>query len=255
MKLSSSRFGSVLALLGALALNGCLPSPPSQMDEEREPHFLSGKTHVNEMDFRGAVGSFEKALEVNPRSGAAHFELAIIFEKREPDAAAAIYHFEQYLRLRPTADNADVVKQHIMACKQELARTVSLGPVTERQQKEFERYVEENKHLQEQVTAWKAETMRLRAMSNASPASPPTAQAVSASATPRSRELPESPAKPASVPQSVPPSRRSYTVRQGDTMAGIAKKSGVKVQILMAANPRLDPRRLRPGQTLTLAGP
>src|SRR5215471_899240 len=117
MMFSPSRFRSVLALAGALALNGCLQSAPSQMDEEKEPHFLAGKTHFNDMDFRGAIGSYEKALEVNPRSGAAHFELAVIFEKREPDPAAAIYHFEQYLRLRPTADNADVVKQHIMACK------------------------------------------------------------------------------------------------------------------------------------------
>ena len=34
----------------------------------------------------------------------------------------------------------------------------------------------------------------------------------------------------------------------------IARKYGVKVEALMAANPGLDPRRLRVGQTLTIPG-
>ena len=67
------------------------------------------------------------------------------------DPAAAIYHYQQYLRLRPKAENADMVNQHILALKQELARMVSLGPVAERQQREFERLYEENRRLNEEV--------------------------------------------------------------------------------------------------------
>src|SRR5205807_3262166 len=110
--------------------------------------------------------AFEKALEVNPKSAAAHFELAILFEKNETDAAAAIYHYDQYLKLRPRADNAEIVRQHITSCKQVLARTVSLGPVSERQQREFEALADENKKLHEEVEKWKLSASRSQGATN-----------------------------------------------------------------------------------------
>ncbi len=71
------------------------------------------------MDYAGAIESFEKALEVNPRSGAAHFELGWLFKDKDPNPAAAIYHYEQYLKLRPKADNAETIRQHIFGLKQD----------------------------------------------------------------------------------------------------------------------------------------
>ena len=38
--------------------------------------------------------------------------------------AAAIYHYQQYLRFDPKAPNADIVNQHINSCKQQLAADV-----------------------------------------------------------------------------------------------------------------------------------
>src|SRR3974377_2434209 len=134
---ASLRRTGLLLLTGA-AFCGCLPTAPNASDEEREPHFLAGKRHVSQMDYRGAIECFERALEVNPQSAAAHFELGCLYEQKEADPAAAIYHYEHYLKLRANAENGEIVKQQITACKQELARTVSLGPITERQQREFE---------------------------------------------------------------------------------------------------------------------
>src|SRR5205823_8087398 len=107
MSFSPSRFGAAVLLLGSVALGGYLPSGQSALDEEKEAHFLAGKSRVGEMDFKGAIDAFEQALQVNPRSAAAHFELALLFEKRGTDPAGAIYHYEQYLKLRPGAENAD----------------------------------------------------------------------------------------------------------------------------------------------------
>src|SRR5207302_6627330 len=98
-------------------------------------------------DYNGAIESFEKALEVNPRSASAHFELGCLFDEKETDPAAAIYHYTHYLTLRPKAENLEVVKQRIMACKQDLARTVSLGPVNDKVQRELEQLLEENRRL------------------------------------------------------------------------------------------------------------
>ena len=73
--------GSALLLAGVL-LAGCLPSAQNQSDEEKEPHYLAGKNHVNAMDYKGAIESFEKALEVNPQSGLAHFELGWLYDQK-----------------------------------------------------------------------------------------------------------------------------------------------------------------------------
>ncbi|MBA2243796.1 MAG: D-alanyl-D-alanine carboxypeptidase/D-alanyl-D-alanine-endopeptidase [Gemmatimonadetes bacterium] len=45
---------------------------------------------------------------------------------------------------------------------------------------------------------------------------------------------------------------RSYRVRQGDTLDGIARRHGISLQALQQANPGVDPRRIRPGQTLRI---
>ena len=46
--------------------------------------------------------------------------------------------------------------------------------------------------------------------------------------------------------------RSSYTVQAGDTLAGIAEKSGVEVEQLQEMNPALDPQALVSGQKIKL---
>ena len=149
MTFSVGLFRTALLLLASLAWSGCLPSAPG--DEEKEPYFLAGKSRVNTMDFKGAVESFEKAVEVNPKSAPAHFELGWLYDQKESDPAAAVYHYERFLKLSPNSGKEEMVKTRILACKQQLAQTVSLGQVTEKQQREFEQIAEENKRLREDV--------------------------------------------------------------------------------------------------------
>ena len=108
----------------AVALSGCTPSGRSQLSEEKEPHFVLGKSRVNAMDFQGAIEAFEQSLEANPHSATAHFELGWLYDEKTSEPAAAIYHYQQYLKLNPNADNADVIKQRIYRCKQQLAADV-----------------------------------------------------------------------------------------------------------------------------------
>jgi nucleoid-associated protein YgaU len=181
--------------------------------------------------------------------------LACLFEKREADPAAAIYHYQQYLKLRPKADNAETVNQHVLALKQELAKTVSLGPVTERQQREFERLAEENRRLNEEVEKWHAYAIRLQALTN---------QTVTASPAPRlvkpvtSGQSQASGSTPPAFARTGPPltapaaTQRTHTVKAGETAARIARQYGVRVDTLLAANPRIEPRRLHAGQTLNI---
>ena len=91
-----SRFCRALScaagILLALMAGGCFPSGDSPLDEQKEPHFITGKNLATQMDFQGAIDAFEKALEVNPHSASAHFELAWLYENKAqvPDYAAAL---------------------------------------------------------------------------------------------------------------------------------------------------------------------
>lgn len=243
-----------LLLSACLVLAGCLPSTRSRLDEEREPHYLAGKNRVRAMDYSGAIECFEKALQANPQSAAAHFELACLFEQRQADPAAAIYHYEHYLKLRPEEDarHADLARQHILSCKQELARTVSLGPVTDKFQRQLDqlaeenkRLAEENKRLQEDLNRWTAYAARLQTLTNAGPTASPVWPSRPAGSS--------SPAAPGVAANAATP--RTHTVKAGESLSVVARKYGIKLESLIAVNPGLEPRRLQVGQVLTIPSP
>lgn len=257
-----ARFRSALLLMICAVLSGCIPAASGTLDEEKEPHFLAGKSRASTLDYKGAIECFEKALQTNPQSSAAHFELAWIFDVKEPDPAAAIYHYDHYLKLRINPSNADLVKQRIMVCKQALAETVSLGPVTEKMQRQFEQLMEtnkflleQNKELREAVDKWSSYAARLQTMTNPPPAlsstSPPSAQPILLAR--GSMSTGANSAKPEPAPVSGA-ATRTHVVKAGETPSLIARKYGIKLEALMTANPSLDPRRLKIGQVLRVPG-
>src|SRR5579871_4217985 len=111
--------GAVAAVL-LIAANGCSPTETSEEDEQKEPHFVLGNSRFNTYDYDGAVEAFQQSLEVNPHSAQAHYRLAQIFDTKKPDPAAAIYHYQEYLQLDANAENAELVRQRVIACKQQL---------------------------------------------------------------------------------------------------------------------------------------
>jgi len=251
MTLSVGLFRTALLLLAGCVLGGCVPAAPG--DEEREPYFLAGKSRVSSMDFEGAVKSFEKAVEVNPKSAPAHFELGLLYDTKESDPAAAIYHYQRYLELQPNSGKEEMVKTRILACKQQLAQTVSLGPVTERQQREFEKLVEENKRLREENENWRAYALRLQSLTNHSGASSPVTRATQPP--PSVSPVPTN-ATGSNRPRATPPATsRTHLVKAGESPILIARSYGIKLEALMAANPKLDPRRLQVGQVLIIPSP
>jgi len=48
---------------------------------------------------------------------------------------------------------------------------------------------------------------------------------------------------------------RTHMVKSGETPAAIARKYGVRLDALMAANPKVDARRMQIGQSLTIPAP
>src|SRR5476651_1849371 len=142
--------GAFALCLGAV-LCGCEPAGQSSLDDKKEPHYILGENRVNAMDYQGAVEAFGQSLEVNPHSAAAHFELACLFDEKISDPAAAIYHYQQYLKLDPKAENAEVVAARIATCKQQLAADVMSMPSAPAAQRQLEGLVETNRQLLEQI--------------------------------------------------------------------------------------------------------
>ena len=235
----------LLLVAPAVLLNACSPTA-GRSSEEKEPHFVLGQSRVNAMDYQGAVDAFEESLEVNPHSSAAHFELGWLYEQKVPDPAAAIYHFQKYLKLNPNADNAALVKQHIEACRQQLAADVLSLPSASATQVQLEKLVEQNRQLQDQVNRWQAYATQLSARTNASGnAGAPANPVGGPTPVPAGNANPNVGNRPAT-------STKTHTVASGETAARISLKYNVKLTALQAANPGVNLTKLRVGQVLNL---
>jgi LysM repeat protein len=271
MSFSGKICAYALATAVFVAVSGCSPAEQGSLDDEKEPHFVLGKSRVNAMDYTGAVEAFEESLEVDPHSAAAHFELGWLFEEKVSDPAAAIYHYEQYLKLQPDASNGDVIRQRIDSCKQQLATDVLQLPSTPAAQEQLEKLVEQNRQLQSQVdqlnaaikqwTAYYAsEQARAAAAPASEPATPVPQPQVSLptpddmTAQPVVATQPTAPTSGNSRPTAAKtrPRSRTHTVAAGETLAAIARKTGVSLTALQEANPGLNAKKLHVGQVVYL---
>ena len=252
------RFGlSAFAVAALLTVNGCSPSEQSQLDEEKEPHFVLGKSRVNSMDYSGAIEAFGESLEVNPRSAAAHFQLACLFDTKASDPAAAIYHYQEFLRLNPKAENAEVIKQRVYSCKQQLAADVLPLPSAPAAQQQLERLIEKNRQLQQQVDGLQELVKQLSALTNSQPvaATSPSPDDVSAQPATTAHPATARNSRPAISQPVVRPKPRTHTVTAGETLAAIARKSGISLAALRSANPGVSPKKMKVGQVLNLPAP
>lgn len=273
------------ALLLAVA-GGCSQMDSGSNDDEKEPHYVLGKSRVNAMDYSGAIEAFEEALDANPHSAAAHYQLAILYDNQDSvaDPAAAIYHYRQCLKYDPKIENADAIAGRIETCKQKLAENVLQLPSTPATQQQLEKLTEENHRLHDQLAQWQAyyaaeqaaKTNSLTPQYNNYPAQQPnyatqpqatsltpddvTPQSTSGttaraggntgSTSPQHRSTTSSRYTESRVSRS-----RTHTVTSGETLASIARKHGVSLQALEEANPYVNPKKLKAGQVLNLPAP
>jgi tetratricopeptide (TPR) repeat protein len=247
------------ALSVGIVLGGCMPPGQNQSDEEREPHFALGKSRINAMDYQGAVEAFQEALEANPHLAAAHFELGWLYDEKESDPAAAIYHYQEYLKLCPNAGNAEVIKQRIESCKQQLAADVLPLPSTPAAQKQINQLIEENQRLQDEVNKWRAYYASQQAAQNQSalapnrPVTSPMVNPVPSQPQPNiSTSVGNRAEDHLAHPVATKATLRTHTVVAGETAVRIARRYGVSLDALLAANPGLEPRRMRVGQVLNI---
>ncbi|HEV2693746.1 MAG TPA: LysM peptidoglycan-binding domain-containing protein [Verrucomicrobiae bacterium] len=255
-----------------IAAAGCSPGDPSPQDEEKEPHFVLGNSRFNTLEFDGAIEAFQESLEINPHSAQAHYRLAQIYDTKRPDPAAAIYHYNEYLRLDPHAENAEVIRQRILTCKQQLVQDVMTMPTAPQTLRQVENLTETNRllllqvdRLNDAVKQWSAYAASLQAAAKNNPTpqynnySAPAAGSLTPddeSAPSRSSTTATAPPRhvtaTARPPAAISTHARTHVVAAGETMAAIARKQGISLTSLQAANPGVTPKKLRVGQTLNL---
>jgi len=313
---------ALIPLCGCLWLCGCFPPAESGADEERNPLLTEARAKKAAYNFEGAVTTLEKALEANPRLGPAHWELGLLFYENLNDYAAAIYHFEKLLKLRPQWRHARTARQFIDICKIELAKSAPPIPQTPQIQRLIDNLTakqmeltRENTQLKEKLQASQVLAQQLAAenaqlklqaakpaspppplpgwpaplpqrlgaplpasnlLALAAPVTPPRAAPVPSAASPPLRtNVVAPPSQTAPAPPARPPAQaasaqapaakapavtasakpRTVAVRRGETVFGLARRYGIKQSDLLAANPGLDPPKLKAGQILRLPGP
>ena len=247
----------LLAAVCMVAAGGCSPPSQSAQDEQKEPHFLEGRSRAAALDYKGAIDAYERALLANPRSASAHFELGLLCDQNEADYAAAIYHYQKFLKLRPESDYAERARMRITSCKLELAKSFPIGPVTLPVQRDFDKLLKENGSLREDL-----ENCR-KALASAAPmqspqvaasqivSRPPGGGTFSQGNTPQP-VIPAANSRNTRTPPLTTAQVRTHIVAPGETPAFIARKYGLRVEALMAANPGVDARRLQIGKSLNL---
>ena len=244
-------------LLLCLALAGCRPGVAGKRDEQKDPYFLAGKNHLQSRDYQAAIEMFEKALDVNPRSASAHFELGILYEQQQGDYASALYHYQKAVALRPDLISADLARQRIQECKRELAKSVITPVSTQNLQRDLDTLRVENQLLKQQLQAWQNYYAGRGVNPTSNTQSPPTP--VPAPTPVQVVRQDSSPVPPVASytprPVSPPASNRLHTIGSGETLASIARRYNVKVTALQSANPTMDAKRLRPGQALVIPPP
>ena len=270
-----------MLLLIAIAC-GCDTPKGADLDEQKNPHFIEGKERTKARDIKGAIEAFQRALDANPNSALAHFELGMLYEKHDEQNewryVLALYHYYRAYELRPNAYPADNAKLRMQACRQELAKAESLAPLYPAMQRELEKLREENSQIRRQLEFLQnqalARTTSDRALasptfgsaaathtiSDRDPASPTFGSRVAAHPTeltdnsrlPRPLSSSEIPAASAGVASVASGSGRKHTVKERETFASIARTYRLPIQSVLAANPGVEPKRLRAGQTVNI---
>ena len=142
----------VLALAAALAglLAACSPWLDSPREEDHP--LLNEAVARKASSPREAERLLEKALEANPRLARAHWELALLHLNYTSNYAAAVYHFQRVLALRPDWPQANTTTQLIARAKLELIKEGFDLPVLPSVQRQLDRYVAEIHRLNTSLT-------------------------------------------------------------------------------------------------------
>ena len=210
--------GGLLVLLAACQQSG----PGTDADQERNPYYRKAKALQEEHDYKAAVQFYRKALEVEPDLASAHFALGLLYDDKLGDPIAAIYHYRQFLELKPDSDKRQLVQDFIERARLAVVAKLPQSPVADpgeltRLQGEKAALVQENQMLKSRIAELEKTAGAPAARVSSAPVPAPTA----ATATPPASPAPAPPAPAAAARE--PGQARSHVVQKGDTLFSLAQ--------------------------------
>ena len=202
-------------------------APLSDSDLDRLPDYQRARKAVDSGDFRAAVGLYRRVIREAPDVARPHLELGLLYDEKIGDPISAIYHYRQYLALRPDSEKKQLVADFIERAQLTLA--AKLTPATGADPAELTRLQMENASLHRRV-------MELERAASTEPATNP---------------LPASEMVAESVKS------RTHIVQKGDTLQSLALRyygTRSNWEIIYAANRTILPSKdqLRVGQQLVI---
>lgn len=145
-----SRWPGLLAALAVVLLAACSPWLGSPRDDEHP--LISEAMARKAVSPREAARLLEKALEANPHLARAHWELGLICLNNTSNHAAAVYHFQRVLALRPDWPHGNTATQLIAQAKIELVKEGVEAPTLPSAKQQLDRYVMEIHRLNGELT-------------------------------------------------------------------------------------------------------
>lgn len=185
-------------------------------------------------DFRGAVNSYEQALDGTSKTSEAHFRLGLIYAEKLDDPVSAVHHFRRYMELSPNGQHVKEAQANLNRLELTLATKLAGGTLISHT--EAMKIKADNADLRKQLAV---------ARSNAAVPNTPTTAG--------------GPGKAGSFDPNakLPPGTRTYQVQAGDTLASISRKfykTKARAKDIQDANMNSVPdvTKLRKGQTLII---
>jgi LysM repeat protein len=222
-------FGSILILGLLLSFGSCdrmITSRHAQVVKDAESKVADG-------NFPRAITLYESALDGSDKSSDIHYRLAVLYDDKMHDPLNALHHFKRYLLLTPNGPRATEVRNFMKKDELELATNLSGDSVVSRT--EAARLKNENLSLRKELDDQKARARGL------TPEKPPG----------------DTRDKQTTNNATNSPTGRTYTVKEGDTLASISRKfykSSAKWKKIQEANRKEidNPAKLKPGMTLVI---
>lgn len=215
---------ALVAIAAGGILVGCERGTTQVRSEQEEPSFRRAESLMREGRKDEALIAYARVTEARKDASESHLAMGQIFLDDLKDPISAIFHFNQFLTLRPNMEKSDLVRSLIETAKKEFARSLPADPFGERYDRidlldKLEELRAENADLKRQLATLQGTTGRAVAQAR-------QAGSVAPSARPGAASTPTTftPAPPqTSANTQAAQTARTYTVRGGDTLSSISR--------------------------------
>jgi nucleoid-associated protein YgaU len=197
---------------------GCKPGSVEVVSEADEKQYQLAKDYQSQGRTEDALRAFKRVIEARRNAPESHLEAGYIYLNAMGDPIKAIYHFEQYLELKPDSPQATRVRKLIETAEKKFAQQLPAQPYEgELDRLEMMELVnslkQENNRLKRELVATQ---QRLQDLENRS------GNVTTGTATQQQRTYNQNRSATISPdPASVP---RAYTVQSGDSLSSISRK-------------------------------